>query len=100
MKNSRITIANTPAQIRRCHPVIRELRPLFQDPEHFVERVLRQPEAKITCWHFLNLTEKSAPLPAIDSSNRSSPEKFLYVDDLVTREGDRSRVLVASCLIG
>ena len=39
----------------------------------------------------MNLTEKSAPLPAIDSSNRSSPEKFLYVDDLVTREGDRSR---------
>jgi len=47
MKNSRITIANTPAQIRRCHPVIRELRPLFQDPEHFVERVLRQQKQKI-----------------------------------------------------
>ncbi len=24
MKNSRITIANTPAQIRRCHPVFRQ----------------------------------------------------------------------------
>ncbi len=42
MRNSRIAIVTTPEQIRRCHPVMRELRPLFQEPEQFVERVLRQ----------------------------------------------------------
>src|SRR5205814_1602098 len=42
MRSSRITIANGPDEIRRCHLVMRELRPLFQEPEQFVERVQRQ----------------------------------------------------------
>src|SRR5207253_5189685 len=96
MKNSQITIANTPAQIRRCHPVMRQLRPLFQDPEHFVERVLRQ-QKKDTCWRFLNLTEKSAPLPAIDSSNRSSPENFFTSTTWSRVKVTGRAVLVASC---
>ena len=37
-----IRLANTPEEIRSCHPVMLELRPPFQDPEQFVERVLRQ----------------------------------------------------------
>ncbi len=90
MKNSRITIANTPAQIRRCHPVMRQLRPLFQDPEHFVERVLRQQKRRYLL-AFLELDGEVCAVAGYRFLESLFSGKFLYVDDLVTREGDRSR---------
>ena len=42
MKNSSISIAATPEAIRRCHPVMRELRTHVHNAERFVERVQRQ----------------------------------------------------------
>src|SRR5438132_117733 len=90
MKNSQITIANTPAQIRRCHPVMRQLRPLFQDPEHFVERVLRQQKQRYLL-AFLEFDGEVCAVAGYRFLESLFSGKFLYVDDLVTREGDRSR---------
>src|SRR5437879_4753185 len=90
MKNSQITIANTPAQIRRCHPVMRQLRPLFQDPEHFVERVLRQQKQRYLL-AFLEFDGEVCAIAGYRFLESLFSGKFLYVDDLVTREGDRSR---------
>ena len=54
---------------------MRELRPLFQEAEQFVERVLRSTK-KATGSRFLNPKAKFAPSPAIDFSNRFFRESF------------------------
>src|SRR5260370_8552178 len=89
MKNSQITIANTPAQIRRCHPVIRQLRPLFQDPEHFVERVLRQQKQRYLL-AFLEFDGEVCAVARYRFLESLSSGKFLYVHYLATRNVDRS----------
>ena len=89
MKRSSIAIATTIKEILRCHPVMRELRPLFQNPEQFVERVLRQQKEG----YQLALLESQGEVCAVAGYRFLESlfsGKFLYVDDLVTRESDRS----------
>src|SRR6059058_4087631 len=89
MRNSRIGIATTPEQIRRCHPVMRELRPLFQEPEQFLERVLRQHKEG----YLLAFLEAEGEVRAVAGYRFLESlfsGKFLYVDDLVTQAADRS----------
>jgi len=84
-----IRFANTPEEIRRCHPVMLELRPPFQDPEQFVERVLRQQKQG----YLLAFLESEGDVCAVAGYRFLESlfsEKFLYVDDLVTRESSRS----------
>src|SRR5947208_15380029 len=90
MKNSQITIANTPAQIRRCHPVMRQLRPLFQDPEHFVERVLRQQKQR-SLLAFVEFDGEVCAVAGYRFLESPFSGKFLYLDDLVTSDGSRAR---------
>ncbi len=84
MRNSRIAIATTPEQIRRCHPVIRELRPLFQEPEQFVERVLRQHKEGYQL-AFLESEGEVCAVAGYRFLESLFSGKFLYVDDLVAR---------------
>jgi len=84
-----IRLANTPEEIRRCHPVMLELRPPFQDPGQFVERVLRQQKQG----YLLAFLESEGDVCAVAGYRFLESlfsEKFLYVDDLVTRESSRS----------
>ena len=90
MTDSRIAIANTPEDIRRCHPVMRELRELFQEPDQFVERVLHQQKEG----YQLAYLESEGEVCAVAGYRLLESlfsGKFLYVDDLVTSESDRSR---------
>jgi len=90
MTTSPIRIAKTPKEILRCHPVMRELRPLWQSPEQFVERVQRQQEQG----YQLAFVESNGEICAVAGYRFMESlfsGKFLYVDDLVTRESDRSR---------
>src|SRR5437660_11735166 len=90
MRNSRIAIATTPEQIRRCHPVMRELRLLFQESEQFVERVLRQHKEG----YRLAFLESEGEVCAVDGYRFLESlfsGKFLYIDDLVARESNWSR---------
>ena len=85
-----IALATTPEQIQRCHPVMRELRPQFQNQEQFVERVQRQQQQG----YLLTFVESDGEVRAVAGYRFLEclfSGKFLYVDDLVTREGDRSR---------
>jgi GNAT superfamily N-acetyltransferase len=89
MRNSRIAIANGADEIRRCHLVMRELRSLFQEPEQFVERVQRQRKEG----YQLAFVESEGEVCAVAGYRFLESlfsGKFLYVDDLVTREKDRS----------
>ncbi len=90
MNSSRIAVAKTPEEIRRCYPVMRELRTHFNDIEKFVERVLRQQREG----YLLAFVEAENEVRAVAGYRFMESlfsGKFLYVDDLVTRESDRSR---------
>jgi len=69
---------------------MRELRPLFQNPEQFVERVLGQQKQG----YKLAFVESDGQVRAVAGYRFLESlfsGKFLYLDDLVTRESDRSR---------
>jgi GNAT superfamily N-acetyltransferase len=89
MRNSRIAVANTPEEIRRCHPVMRELRPLFPEPDKFVERIERQRKEGCQL-AFLESDGEVCAVAGYRFLESLFSGKFLYVDDLVTRESDRS----------
>jgi GNAT superfamily N-acetyltransferase len=90
MRNSRIAIADTQEEIRRCHSVIRELRPLFREPEQFVERVLHQQKEGYQLAYLESEGEVCA-VAGYRVLESLFSGKFLYVDDLVTSQCDRSR---------
>jgi len=90
MTKPRIAIAQTPEEIRRCFEVMRELRPLFQYPEQFLARVLRQQKEG----YQLAYLESEGDVCAVAGYRFLESlfsGKFLYVDDLATCERHRSR---------
>ena len=89
MKTSQIAIATKAEEIRRCHVVMRELRPHFDDAEKFLERVTRQQKEG----YLLAFLESEGEVRAVAGYRFLESlfsGKFLYVDDLVTRAADRS----------
>jgi len=90
MRNSRIAIANTPDEIKRCHSVMRELRPSYKTPEEFLDRVRRQQKEG----YQLAFVESDGEICAVAGYRFLASlfsGNFLYVDDLVTSESARSR---------
>jgi GNAT superfamily N-acetyltransferase len=85
----RISLAMTPTEIGRCHEVMRELRPHFADRKKFVEQVCRQQREG----YRLAFVEADGEIRAVAGYRFLESlfsGRFLYVDDLVTRESDRS----------
>src|SRR2546430_84767 len=90
MTKPRIASAQTPEEIRRCFEVMRELRTQFTDPKKFVERAQRQQRDG----YLLAFIESEGEIRAVAGYRFLESlfsGKFLYVDDLATRERDRSR---------
>lgn len=89
MNPSRIAPATTEDEIRRCFPVMRELRPHFDDEKKFVERVQFQQQSG----YLLAFVESDNEIRAVAGYRYLESlfsGKFVYVDDLVAREADRS----------
>jgi GNAT superfamily N-acetyltransferase len=90
MSRSRIAIASSPEEIRRCYPVMRELRTHFEDADRFIEQVQRQHGQG----YQLAFLESDGEIRAV-AGYRYLESLFsgrnLYVDDLVTLDADRSR---------
>jgi GNAT superfamily N-acetyltransferase len=86
----RIAIARTPREIRKCHAVMRELRPKFKRGEDFVVQVRRQQKQGYQI-AFVQDDGKVCAVAGYRYLESLFSGKFLYVDDLVTREEDRSR---------
>ena len=85
----RIDIARRPAAIGRCYEVMRELRPQFTERKKFVEQVRRQQRDG----YLLAFVEAGGEVRAVAGYRFLESlysGRFLYVDDLVTRESDRS----------
>lgn len=90
MTRSRIAIADTSDDIHRCFRVMRELRTHISDEENFVQRVLRQQKQGYRL-AFLESEGEVRAVAGYRFLESLFSDKNLYVDDLVTRDNDRSR---------
>jgi GNAT superfamily N-acetyltransferase len=84
-----IRVAQTDAEIARCAPVMRELRPHIPEAD-FVARVRRQEPMG----YRLAMLEEGGLVQAVAGfriHENLSSGRMLYVDDLVTRADARSR---------
>jgi GNAT superfamily N-acetyltransferase len=86
---SEIFLAEADDQIRYCYPVMAELRP-HVPPEDFVRRVRRQMEIADYKLAYVTDGEPKA-VAGFRISENLAWGRFLYVDDLVSKSGHRSK---------
>lgn len=86
---SLVHIATMPAEIDRCFPVMRQLRPTLIASE-FVGRVQTQ-QAEGYQLAFLEVDDVIVSVAGFRMQTLLWSGKTLYVDDLVTDEGSRSK---------
>lgn len=91
-----ISLANSDQEIASCHAVMRELRPHIEE-KSFVSRVRSQQK-----YGYMLAYVQEAPVPVAVAGFRIAQSlswgRFLYVDDLVTLPGHRSRGYGAALL--
>lgn len=87
---STITLARSLKDIRRCHAVMEELRPQF-DEATFVAQVRRQQRQHGYQLAFMEKDGAVAAVAGFRITECLAWGKFLYVDDLVTASSLRSR---------
>lgn len=85
-----ISLAATSDEIARCFAVMRELRPHIADAEAFVARVQRQ---RANGYRLAALEDRGEvrAVAGYRITENLVAGRFMYVDDLVTRDADRSR---------
>ncbi|RUR76713.1 GNAT family N-acetyltransferase [Chlorogloeopsis fritschii PCC 9212] len=84
-----IALAKSDAEIELCFPVIQMLRPHL-NPSNFVSRIRRQEQQGYQLV-YLEVGESIKAVTGFRISESLAWGKFLYVDDLVTNESDRSQ---------
>jgi GNAT superfamily N-acetyltransferase len=85
-----IGIASSPDEIDRCHPVMAQLRP-HVEAQAFRERVTRQiADHRYVLAYVADRGEVRA-VAGFRMSECLAWGRFMYVDDLVTADSDRSR---------
>jgi GNAT superfamily N-acetyltransferase len=84
-----IAIAETADDVRRCHPVMSELRTHIATEEEFVERVQRQQRQGYLL-AYLEAGDEVRAVAGYRYMDFLFHGYFMYVDDLVTRAADRS----------
>ena len=85
----RIALARSQAEIKACHPVMKELRTQY-DARAFSERVQEQQKDG----YLLAFVEDEGEVAAVAGfrlSRNLAWDKFLYVDDFVTDPAARSK---------
>ena len=85
----KIANAQTADDIRRCYPVMSELRTHIATEEEFVERVQRQ-QTQGYLLAYLAAGEEVRAVAGYRYMDFLFHGYFMYVDDLVTRAADRS----------
>ena len=83
-----VRTATSEADIRRCFPVMRQLRARLTEDE-FVERVRRQAEAFGYTLIFLEESGSVSAVGGFRVTENLCDGRYLYVDDLVTDESAR-----------
>ena len=85
----KVLLAKSDDEIRNCYPVMAELRPHVK-PDEFLTRVKRQSEAAGYQLAYVVDQEVKA-VAGFRISENLAWGKFLYVDDLVSKNDDRSK---------
>jgi GNAT superfamily N-acetyltransferase len=88
--NNTISIATSTQAITDCFPVITELRPHLELTD-FVAQVQRQQQQFNYQLIYLQVDETIQTVAGFRVSESLAWGKFLYVDDLVSKSGDRSK---------
>jgi len=83
--------AQSDEDIRRCHAVMKELRPHVGSPDEFLARVRRQQAG--SGWRLIYVEDAGAPVAAAGFriSEWLAWGKALYVDDLICLESHRGK---------
>ena len=84
-----VAIAQSRKEILRCYPVMAQLRPHLSESE-FLERVERQARENYAL-AFVEDAGRVVSVAGFRLVNSLSWGKFMYVDDLVTDERERSK---------
>jgi GNAT superfamily N-acetyltransferase len=86
-----VKLADSDADLRRCHAVMRQLRPHFGQEEAFITQVRRQMAQERWRLAFVEDGDEVAAVAGFRLLECLATGKTLYVDDLVTREDRRSK---------
>lgn len=86
----RIGLAESRQDLERCFPVVKELRPKY-DLESFIAQVGRQAKQVGYAVAFLEDAGEVRSVAGFRLGEYLAWGNTLYVDDLVTREADRSK---------
>jgi GNAT superfamily N-acetyltransferase len=87
---SQVKLADGDADLRRCFPVIRQLRPHFETEQDFVLQARRQMAHERWRLAYVEDADDVAAVAGFRLLDCLATGKTLYVDDLVTREDRRS----------
>jgi GNAT superfamily N-acetyltransferase len=85
-----ISIATSTQTITDCFPVIRELRPHLELTD-FLTQVQRQRQQFNYQLVYLQIDQTIQAVAGFRISESLAWGKFLYIDDLVSKSGDRSK---------
>jgi GNAT superfamily N-acetyltransferase len=85
----KIALAESDSDLRRCYEVMRELRTHISSVEEFLERVARQQQQGFLL-AYLEAAGEVRAVAGYRFMEMLFHGRVLYVDDLVTREADRS----------
>ena len=85
-----VKLAETDEDIRRCFPVMRQLRPHLQDAERLLEQARRQMGDAGWRLAYTEADDKVAACAGFRVHEWLASGRILYVDDLVTDENLRS----------
>lgn len=91
-----IHLATTEAEIMACFPLMQELRPHLEAAD-FLDRIRRQERASYRL-AYVDTTEGPVALAGFRLGENLAWGNFLYVDDLVTLAGQRSKGYGAALL--
>ena len=86
-----VKLADNDADLRRCFPVLRQLRTHFDQEETFVVQARRQMANERWRLAFVEDEGEVVALAGFRLLECLATGKTLYVDDLVTREDRRSK---------
>jgi GNAT superfamily N-acetyltransferase len=89
MSAASVRLAETDDDIVRCLPVLRQLRPHLTDSADAVARVRRQAQTGFRLG-FLTAADRVVAVAGFRLRENLAWGRFLYVDDLVTDETQRS----------
>lgn len=88
---TQITLANSELELERCFSIVQILRPHFTTADQFIQQVQRQQQQSGYQIAYVEERESIQAIAGFRTTECLAWGKFLYIDDLVTAEAERSK---------